>query len=83
MRFASWLNTFIEEKGIDRELVLEVEKKGSIFGTNYIPLEVLIEAICNAPKCERDAIKKMIIKIDFFNGNVLDCFLHLAQAIAI
>lgn len=81
MTFEKWLKTFIAEKNIDPELILEVE--GPELGTNLIPVEVLIDAICSAPRVEREAIRKMMIRIDFMNGNILDYFRHLAKAIAL
>lgn len=81
MTFEKWLKTFIAEKNIDLELILEVE--GPELGTNLIPVEVLIDAICSAPRVEREAIRKMMIRIDFMNGNILDYFRHLAKAIAL
>lgn len=81
MTFKSWLNKFIAEKGIDPEYIMEVE--GPVWGMNLIPVQVLVDAICSAPRHEQAAIKKMIVRIDFLNGNVLDYFKHLAKAIAL
>jgi hypothetical protein len=78
--FERWLDVFIEEKGIDTEHLLEVVGPS---GTNWIPVECLLDAIKAAPPHEQEAIKTMIVKIDFVNGNVLDYFEHLAQAIAL
>lgn len=80
MNFKTWLNTLIDEKGYDREAVIEAEGKS---GTNYIPLQCLIEAIENAPKHEQAAIKTTLVKIDFANGDCMHFFKHLAKAIAI
>ena len=80
MSFNKWIDTFIEEKGIDTESILEVE---GLLGTNYIPVGCVIEAMKNAPFSEQKAIKNMIVKIDFVNGDVVDFFRHLAQAIAL
>ena len=80
MKFAKWLDTFLEEKGIDTEQILEVE---GVSGTNWIPVEVLVDAMKTTTPGEQAAIKSMIVRIDFVNGNVLDYFRHLAQAIAI
>ena len=80
MNFNQWINTLIEEKQIDTETVIEVEGD---WGTNYMPLEVIVDAIKSAPAHERAAIKTMLVKIDFVNGNIVDYFTHLAQAIAI
>jgi hypothetical protein len=60
--FTNWLNTFIEEKGIDTEEILEVEGKS---GTNFIPVSVLLEHIKIAPTKEQQEIKTIIVKIDF------------------
>ena len=79
--FKKWLNTFIDEKGIDREHIIEAE--GPVYGTNMIPVQVLITHMENAPTHEQKAIKSMIVKIDFHNADVMDYFKHLSQAIAI
>lgn len=78
--FTKWLDTFIEEKEIDTEDLLEAEGPS---GTNWIPVECLLDAIKVAPPHEQEAIKDMIVQIDVRNGNVLDYFEHLAKAIAI
>jgi len=80
MNFKTWLDTFIEEKGINLEDVLEVDGPS---GPNAIPVACLVEMIKQAPASEQAGIKSMIVKIDFKNGNVLDYFRHLAQAIAV
>lgn len=79
MAFRTWLNTFISEKELDLEHVFEVE--GPEWGMNSIPLGVIVEHMMIAPKSEQDAIKNMIIRIDFRNGDVLDYFKHLAKAL--
>ena len=77
--FGRWLDTFISEKGLDRDHTFEVEGKS---GTNWIPLGCLVDVMKQAPKHEQAGIKSMIVKIDFVNGNVLNYFKHLCQAIA-
>ena len=81
MTFSKWLDTLIEEKNLDTETTFEVE--GPEWGWNLIPLGCVIEAIKSAPKHEQASIKHMIVKIDFVNGDVMDYFKHLAQAIAL
>lgn len=78
--FDRWIDTFIEEKGIDTEYLLSVD---GLLGKNYIPVGCVIEAMKGAPKHEQQAIKNMIVKIDFVNGDILHFFNHLAQAIAL
>jgi hypothetical protein len=79
MTFATWLDTFVSEKGIDLEDVLAVEGPS---GLNQIPVGCLVDLMKQAPKHEQAGIKTMIVKIDFRNGDVLDYFRHLAQAVA-
>lgn len=80
MSFNKWIDTFIEEKGIDTEYLLSVD---GLLGKNYIPVACVIEAMKEAPKNEQQAIKNMIVKIDFVNGDVIDFFRHLAEDIAL
>ena len=79
-QFERWMETFIDEKGIDTEQTIEVEGPS---GLNVIPVGSLVETIKAAPKRERDGIKTMLVKIDFHNASVLDYFRHLAQAVAV
>lgn len=79
MTFKTWINTFLSEKGIDLETVVEAEGPS---GINYIPVGCLVELMQSAPKHEQQGIKTMLVKIDFVNGSVLDYFKHLAKAVA-
>jgi len=79
MTFATWLDTFVSEKGIDLEHVLSVDGPS---GVNTIPVGCLVDLMKQPPKHEQSGIKTMIVKIDFRNGDVLDYFRHLAQAVA-
>ena len=76
--FNSWLDTFIEEKGIDLGQILEVKTDKN---THYFEVGNIIENIKATTPEEQEEIKKMIIKIDFYNGDVVDYFKHLAQAL--
>lgn len=80
MKFETWLRTFIDEKGIDAEHVLDVTGPS---GHNAIPVGCLVEAMLAAPAHEQAAIKTTLVKIDFVNGDVLHFFRHLARAIAL
>lgn len=80
MRFNKWLDTLIEEKEIDDTIVFE---KPGPSGANFIPLAMVLEAIKGAPDHEQRGIKTMLVKIDFVNGNIVDYFNHLADALAI
>ena len=74
-----FLNTLIEEKGLT-ETAIEVVGAS---GVNFMTVETVIENILVAPKSEQKAIKNMLVKIDFLNGDIMDFFKHLAKAIAI
>jgi len=80
MTFTKWIDTLIAEKGIDTDMVLEVEG-GS--GTNYIPLECVLDAVKATCAAEQAQIKSTLVKIDFMNGDIVHFFAHLAKAIAI
>lgn len=80
MTFNKWLDTFIAEKGIDGDHMIEADGAS---GANYIPVSILVDAIKSAGESEKAAIKNTIVKIDFHNGNVMHFFSHLAKAIAI
>lgn len=77
--FNSWLDTFIEEKGIDLGQILEVKTDKN---THYFEVGNIIENIKATTPKEQEEIKNMIIEIDFYNGDVVDYFKHLAQALA-
>jgi len=79
MTFANWLDTLVAEKGIDTEMVIEVEGAS---GTNFMPLEIVLEAMKATSAAEQKGIKTMLVKIDFLNGNVVNYLKHLAKAIA-
>lgn len=78
--FTKWLDTFVEEKGIDTQKFLGVE--GAEWGINLIPVGVVIQHIKLTSPEEQAQIKNVIVKIDFANGDVVDFFKHLAKAIA-
>jgi len=78
--FCQWLDTFVSEKGIDIEQVIEVE--GPNWGTNSIPVGVVIEHMKITTDAEQAQIKDILVKIDFRNGDVMHFIKHLAKAIA-
>jgi hypothetical protein len=78
--FASWIDTLLDEKGIDPELRLDVEGPS---GLNSIPVACLVDLMKTAPAHEQRGIRDMVVLIDFRNGDVLDYFRHLARAVAL
>ena len=79
MNFTTWINTLVSEKGIDTKRTFEVQGAS---GTNFMSYEIVLNAMIQASKAERAAIKNMIVMIDFKNGDVCHYLRHLAQAIA-
>lgn len=77
--FAHWIDTFVDEKQLDRNHLFAVEGRS---GVNFIPLDVLIDHMKIARPGEQDGIKRTLVRIDFLNGDVLHFFNHLAHAIA-
>jgi len=80
MKFANWLDTLIEEKGIDLEQGFSVEGPS---GENHMAYQNVVDAIKGASANEQAGIKNMLVRIDFANGDIRHYFRHLAQAIAI
>ncbi len=80
MNFTTWLDTLTSEKGIDLDDYFDVDGPS---GVNCMSYRHVIDAIKQTSKTERDGIKKVLVKIDFMNGDVCHYFRHLAQAIAI
>ncbi len=78
--FDKWLDTLIEEKGFDTDHIFEVDGPS---GENWIPLELLLEAIKAAPANEQAGIKSVIVKLDFMNRDIMDYFRRLCGAIAV
>ncbi len=77
--FSKWIDTFVSEKGIDSEKILEVEANAT---AHFIPVGCVVEAMKSANKVEQAGIKTTIVKIDFCNGDVLHFFRHLATGLA-
>lgn len=77
--FNTWLDTYLEEKGIDTERTLTVNGPS---GANIMPVGIVIEAMKRAPRQEQDSIKRTLTLIDFKNGRPLDFIKHLAGALA-
>ena len=65
MRFTKWLDTLIEEKGIDLEQTFEFENDN---GWNLMPYGVVVEAIKTTVGEEQRQIKNTLVKIDFANN---------------
>lgn len=80
MTFSHWLDTFLEEKGIDGEETLEVQGPS---GCNVMPLQIVVDAMKQASPLEQRKIKGTFVRIDFANGDCRHFINHLAAAIAV
>lgn len=79
MTFAQWIDTLVEEKGIDTMMPFSVETERT---THLMTYSTVIEAAKNAPTRERNAIKTNLVKIDFANGSITHYLRHLAKGLA-
>ena len=75
----SWINTFIEEKGVNLEESFEVNTGQLYHLMNY---GVVVEAIKAASSNEQAVIKDMLVRIDFRNGSVAHYLRHLGEGLA-
>lgn len=81
MSFAAYLDRYIAEKGLDTEHVFEVE--GPVWGTNYIPLEVLVEVMKGTGEEEQRVIQEQLLLVELTSGDPMHYFGHLVKALAI
>lgn len=75
--FQRWLETFIDEKGLDLDHEFTVEHGEDI---HFLTLEFLVQIILKAPKHEQMQIRQKFVYIDFRNGDVMHFFNFLAGA---
>ena len=75
----NFFTTFFNEKNLDFRYYSVESANGT---TNLIHSSNVIEAIKHTKGQEAVKIKDMLIKIDFFNGDVHNYLQHLAQALA-
>jgi len=74
----NFFTTFFNEKNLDFQYYTVNSPNGT---PNIIPSTVVIDAIKHTKGQEAAKIKDMLIKIDFFNGNIHNYLQHLAQAL--
>lgn len=80
MTFTTWLDTFISEKGIVVEQVLEVNGPS---GANFIPVACVIEQIKAFDANTQAMVKTRLVQIDFKNGDVMHFIKYIAAKMAI
>jgi len=79
MNFIKWLDTFLDEKGIDLEESFTL--KSSKGTDNIITYGVIVEHIKISSPEEQKQIKEVIVQIDFKNGDVKHFLKHLGQGL--
>ena len=76
--FDKWLDTFIEEKGIDLEDTFDLDTNDNLHIFDY---GFVIEMIKQTSKEEQKKIKAKIVYLDFFNKDIKHFLRHLAKAL--
>lgn len=77
--FTKWLDTFLDEKGIDQEEILEFEVKEE---KQFMPVAVVVEFMANSGKDNQKKLKDQLVKIDFHNANVRDFLIYIGKFVA-
>ena len=80
-KMRNYLETLIEEKGLDLEATI-IEVEGEEWGLNIIPLGAVVDFILTSGEANQKAVKNTLVKIDFLNGDVMDFFSHVAKFMA-
>lgn len=78
--FNTYIDTLIEEKGIDTETAFEFENEN---GFNLMTYAVVVNYIKNTSKQNQEKIKKTLTMIDFKNGKIEDFIEFLGKGIKV
>jgi hypothetical protein len=78
--FNTYIDTLIEEKGIDTETAFEFENEN---GFNLMTYAVVVNYIKNTSKQNQEKIKKTLTIIDFKNGKIEDFIEFLGKGIKV
>jgi len=79
MTFNKWLDTLIEEKGLDPEMTFQVQ---GVTYTHIIPLGAVVEQLKVEDHQVQQQFKTKAVQIDFLNGDLVPFFKHLAKGMA-
>ena len=80
MRFEKWLDTFIEEKRLNLDEVIEVNDGENL---HIFDLRRIVDELKVCPKFIRDKVKRAIVRLDFCNAPIMPYFEHLAKSLVI
>lgn len=76
--FEKWLDTFIDEKGIDLSEEFESTRNGISMTFSY---QDVVDNIKATTKEEQTQIKNKIVQLDFYNSDIKDFLKHLSTAL--
>jgi len=76
----NYLNTLLAEKNISLETYCEVE--GAEYGVNFIPLETIVDFMCEMHPATQEQMRTNLVKIDYANGDVMHFFDYVAKFLA-
>jgi hypothetical protein len=77
--FSKWLDTFVEEKGIDLEHDFYVKTEHN---EHIVSVGSIVEQMKVATADEKSEIERIIVMIDFADGDVMHFLEHLAKPLA-
>ena len=77
--FNTWIDTFVEEKGLDLDHTFEVEGAS---GTNWISVAVVVEFFKSLPATVQNQVKTKIVEVDYHNGDMMHFFKFAAKGMA-
>ena len=80
-KMRNYLETLIEEKGLDLEATI-IEVEGQDWGMNFIPLGCVVDFIMTSGRENQRQVRNTLVKIDFANGDVMHFFKHVASFMA-
>lgn len=75
MNFKKWLETLVQEKGLQNE-VFTIGWQGQF---HVVEMDYLIEFLSGLDRENRDRVKDMLVWIDYKNGHVIDFLNHCAE----
>ena len=75
-----YFRTLLSEKNINLDTVLEIE--GADYGTNFIPVECVVEFMENTDRATQTKMRNTLIQIDFQNGDIMHFITYVAKFIA-
>lgn len=76
MKFETYLNTYLEEKGISKDEDIFIND-GAI--EHFLNVGVVVEFMTGLSQDDQQAIKKKLVQIDFFNGDIRDFLKFVAR----